>query len=163
MHAQLRNAAVNSPDACRCREHRAYCASAPAVVADLENLQLGVLLARANVGVDAALKNGGANGISSHVRVRICRDSRSNVQARGVILEVCIEEVGVDGVNDIAGNQEGVCIGARQSALDLGFGELLYDALNNNGKEIATRALAKKRANFLVIEEGDDADLGGAR
>ena len=69
VHAQLRDTAVDRPDARCCTKHRSYSTSAAAVVADLEDLQFRILFARANIGIDAALKNGSADGVGSHVRI----------------------------------------------------------------------------------------------
>ena len=161
MHAQLWDTAVDGAHARRGGEHGPHGAAAAAVVADLEHLQLGVLRAGAHVGVDAALEDGGADGVGGHVGVGVGRHGGSDVEAWGVVFEVGVEEVGVDGVDDVAGDEEGVGVGAGEGGLNLGFGKGLDDALHDDGEEVASGALAEERADFLVIEEGDGADLRG--
>ena len=160
MHAELGDAAVDGADARRGGEHGPHGAAAAAVVADLEHLQFGVLRAGAHVGVDAALEDGGADGVGGHVGVGVGRHGGADVEARGVVFEVGVEEVGVDGVDDVAGDEEGVGVGAGEGGLNLGFGKGLDDALHDDGKEVASGALAEERADFFVVEEGDGADLG---
>jgi hypothetical protein len=38
---------------------------------------------------------------------------------------------------------------------------LLDDAFHDAGQEVAACALAEQRADFLIVEEGDDAEAGG--
>lgn len=104
VHTELRDTAVDGPDTCRSAQHRTDCSSTAAVVADLEDLQLGILLACANVDINTALEDGGTDSISRHVCIRVSRDGWANVQARRVVLEVGVQEVGIDGVNDVAGD-----------------------------------------------------------
>lgn len=143
MHTELWNTTVDGSDTCCSTQHWADRSSTAAVVANLEDLQLRVLLACTNVGVNTTLEDGGADGISRHVCVGVGRNGRSNVQPWGVVLKVGVQKVGVDGVNDVARDQEGVCVGARKRVLDLGFGELLHDTLKDNRQEIATGALTQ--------------------
>ena len=91
--------------------------------------------------------------------VAVGADGGSDIEARGVVFQVCVEEIGVDGVDDVAGDEEGVGICAAEGAL-LAV-ELLDDALHDAGQEVAACALAEERADFFVVEEGDHADLRG--
>jgi hypothetical protein len=82
---------------------------------------------------------------------------------RGV-LEVRAEEVGVDGVDDVAGDKEGIRVRPAERALDFAsVSEFLDDALHDAGEEVAMGALTKQGADFFVVEEGDHPDLGGRR
>lgn len=128
MHAQLRDPAVDGADPRRRAEHGPHRAAATAVVADLEDLQLGVLLAGADVGVEAALEDGRADRVGGHVCVGVGGNGRADVQARGVVLEVGVEEVGVDGVDDVRGDEEGVGVGAAEQGGDGLGGEGVDDA-----------------------------------
>jgi hypothetical protein len=144
VHAELRNAAVNGADARGGAEHGAYGTAAAAVVADLEHLELGVLHANANVAVDAALQNGGRHGIRRHVGVGVGRDGRTDVQAGAVVLQVCVEEVGVDSMDHVAADQERVGVCPAQRTLCLVVGKLLDDTLHDAGQEVAPRALSEQ-------------------
>jgi len=112
MHTQLGDPAVNCPDACRGAQHRAHSTAAPAVVSNLENLKLGILLTGSYIDIDAPLKDSGRDGIGGHVSVGIGRDSRTDVEARRMVLKISIEEVRIYGVDDIAGDQKRIGVGA---------------------------------------------------
>jgi hypothetical protein len=71
VHAELRDTTVNRPDTRRRTQHRPDSATAAAIVANLEDLELGVDFADANVAVDAALEDGGAHCVSRHVSVTV--------------------------------------------------------------------------------------------
>lgn len=127
----------------------------------MEDLQLGVLFTHANIGVNTTLKDGSADSVGSHMGVGVRRNGRADIEPWRMVFEVGVEEVGVHGVDDIARDQEGVCIRAGKCVLDLGFREFLHDALNDAREEVATRTLAQQGADLFIVEEGDDTDLRG--
>ena len=159
VHAQLRDTAVNRPDTRCSTQHRSYSATATAIVADLEYLQLGILFAGADIRVDAALEDSGADSVGGHVSVAIRGDGWTYVKAWGVVLQVYVEEVGVYGVNDVAGDEEGVCVCAGDCVFDPGVCEFLHNALNYAGEEVAAGSLSEKGAHFLVVKQSNDANL----
>lgn len=93
------------------------------------------------------------------MRVGVCGNRRTNVETRGMVLEVGVEEVGVDGVDDIAGDEEGVCVRAGDKGADRLFGEGVDDAFDDGGEEVAAGALAEERTDFFIVEKGDELDL----
>jgi hypothetical protein len=161
MHTQLRNPTVNRPNACCSTQHGSHGTTTTAIVADLEDLQLGVDLAGTDVSVDTALEDGSGDGVGSHMGVRVCGDGGANVEAGRVVLEVGVEEIWVDGVDDVGGDKERVCVGAGDEGADGGGGEGVDDALNNGGEEVAVGTLAEERTDLFVVEEGDELDLRG--
>jgi hypothetical protein len=164
MHTQLRDSAINRPYTSRRTQHGSNCASTPAVIANLKDLKFRVGLAHTGVAVYTALQDGSGDSISCHMRIRVRRDCRTDVEARRVVFEVRVEEVGVHGVNYIARDEEGVCIRSAQSAARLSVDRKLFDdALHDAGEEVAVGTLSEQRADFFVIEKGDHADLGGGR
>jgi hypothetical protein len=77
-----------------------------------------------------------------------------------VVLEICVQEVGVDGMDHVAGDEERVRVGPAEGTLDFaGVGKFLDDALHDAGEEITTRTLAEERADFFVVKERDHANL----
>lgn len=69
MHAQLRDPAVNCPNT-RCRaQHGSHGTSTPAIIPNLEDLQLRIRHANADIAVDAALQDSGRHGVGRHVGV----------------------------------------------------------------------------------------------
>ena len=159
VHAQLRDTAVNRPDTRCSTQHGPHGATATAIVADLEDLQLGILFAGADIRVDAALEDSGADSVGGHVSVAIRGHGGADVKAWGVVLEVYVEEVGVYGVNDVAGDEEGVCVCAGDCVFDPGVCEFLHNALNYAGEEVAAGSLSEKGAHFLVVKQSNDANL----
>lgn len=81
-----------------------------------------------------------------------------------MVLEVRVEEVGVHGVNDVAGDEEGVCVCSAEGGVRFAVGgEFFSYALHDAGEEVAVGALAEERTYFFVVEDGHHADLRGAR
>lgn len=74
--------------------------------------------------------------------VGVCRDGWPNVEAWGVILEVGVKEVGIDSVDDVAANEERICVCSGESALDFVGGKFFYDALHDNRQEVSAGTLA---------------------
>jgi hypothetical protein len=95
VHAQLRDTAVDGSDTRSGAQHGTNSAARSRVVPDLEDLQFGANLVR------AALHDSRRDRVGGHVAVGVGRDDDTDVQAWRVILEVCVEEVGVDGVDDV--------------------------------------------------------------
>jgi hypothetical protein len=164
MHTQLRNSAINRPYASRRTQHGPNCASTPAVIANLKDLEFRVGLAHTDVAVYTTLQDSSGDSISRHMRIRVRRNCGTDVEARRVVFEVRVEEVGVHSVNHIARDEEGVCIRSAQSTARLSVDrELFDDALHDAGEEVAVGTLSEQRADFFVIEKGDHADLGRGR
>jgi hypothetical protein len=161
MHAQLRNPTVDRTNTRSSTEHGSDRASTPRIITDLEDLEFGVLLADANVLFHTTMEEGSGDGVGSHVSVRVSRYSWADVETWRVVFEVGVEEVGIDGVDDVAADEERVGIGARHNAAGILVGELVYDALDDCGKEVASGSLAEERADFLVVEQSYHLDLGG--
>ena len=82
MHAQLRYAAVNGPDA-RCgAQHGSHRATTPAIISDLEYLQLWIHCAGTDITVYTALQDSCRDSVGSHMRIRVCRNRRTHVESR---------------------------------------------------------------------------------
>ena len=147
MHAQLRDTAVDGSDTRSGAQHRTNSAARSRVVPDLEDLQFGADF------VCAALHDGRRDRVCGHVAVGVGRDDDANVEAWRVVFEVGVEEVGVDGVDDVRGDEEGVGVGLAD---DAGAGDVVVErgdgALDDRGQEVASGALAEERADFFVVE-----------
>lgn len=66
-------------------------------------------------------------------------------------------------MDDVAGDEEGVCVGSAESRAGFAArGEFFGYALHDDGEEIAAGALAEEGADFFVVEQSNQADLGGA-
>ena len=102
MHTQLRQASINSAHAHRTRQHRAHRPARPQIIPDLEDLQLRATL------VGDALQESRADAIGRGVAVGIGLNGHAGVEARRMVLEVGVEEVGVDGVGDVGADEEAV-------------------------------------------------------
>ena len=67
-------------------------------------------------------------------------------------------------MNDVTGDEEGVCVGSAEGAACFAVCcEFLGYPFHDAGEEVAVGALAEEGPDFFVIEEGDHADLRGAR
>lgn len=161
MHAQLGNTNIRRLDTHGTAEHGTNSTTGPAVVADHMPL------------VDAAGKLGDAvedshgDTVGGHVRGSIDAESHTDVEARRVIGQVGLREVGVGGVGDVRGDEEGVGVRlahearAKTGATDegvlvesVGVGNKSLDsALDGNGEEVTAGTLAEERADLLVVEE----------
>jgi len=94
--------------------------------------------------------------------VRITCDAQPDVQPRGMVLEIRAKEVGIHGMRDVGGDEEGVGVGAGDEGGDALVGEGVDDAFDDCGEEVGAGALAEEGADFFVVEETDDFDLGAA-
>lgn len=93
--------------------------------------------------------------------VRISLDGNTDVEARGVVLEVGGHVIRVYRVRDVGGNEEAVGVGLGEGVgvvLEGGEGgrEAFDDAGDGAGEEVAVGALAQEGADFFVVEEGDN-------
>lgn len=86
-----------------------------------------------------------------------------------MVREVGGEEVGVDCVGHVGGDEEGVCVGLGGEVRAWacggfggcgggGGGETLDDALDGGGEEVAAGALAEEGTDFFVVEYPDEFD-----
>ncbi|KAI9149375.1 Protein SYG1 [Paramyrothecium foliicola] len=129
-------------------------AAAAGVVADLERLRL-----EAGQLADAA-QDAGGHGVGGHVAVAVAADDDADVELGDVALEVVAEEVGVAGVGDVGGEEEGLGVGLANDAGAEGVGvQSLDGALDDGGQEVTPGALAQERANLLVVEESGELDV----
>ena len=77
-----------------------------------------------------------------------------------MILQVCIQEVGVHSMGYIGADKEavGVHLGDGVGSATL-LGERFTYSLQRTGKEVRVCALAEQRANFFVVKASDYFDI----
>ena len=169
VHAQLRNTNIRRLDTHSTAEHRADGAAGSAVVAN------HVPLVDAAGELGDAVEDGHRDAVGSHVRRSINAESHTDVQTRRVTGQVGLGEVGVGGVGDVRGDEEGVGVRlahdtwAKTGAADEGVlvegvgvgNESLNGALNGDGEEVTAGTLAEERANLLIVEERYKLDNTG--
>ncbi len=107
MHTQLRQPGINRPHARRSRQHRPHRPPTATIIANLKDLQRGATPVR-----DAPQQRR-RHGVGRHVSVGVGRDGDADVQPGRVVFEVLAEEVRVDGVGDVGGDEEAVGVGLR--------------------------------------------------
>jgi hypothetical protein len=151
VHAQLWNTRVDGSQADAGAGHGSDGAARARVVADLEDLEGGAAL------VCNTVEYRRADAISCHVAVRVGGDGDTNIESRSVVLEVDIEEVGVDGVDDVGGDQETVGDGLGEQIRAVGVlrSKCFCDALDHTGHVVGAGTLAEERTDFLVIKHAD--------
>lgn len=175
MHTQLRYAGIHGPHTELAARHGPDRAPTADIVPDLKDLQ------HAAASVRDPLQQRGADGVGGHVAVGVGGDGDTDVEARRVVLEVRAEKVGVHGVDDVGGDEEGV----RQRLVDEVRAELwaglgpaaaafrrlnplvmqhpLTNAIDDAAHEVALGALAEEAADLFVIEAANHFHDAGGR
>ena len=91
--------------------------------------------------------------------IRIGGDGNANVETRRVVFKVYVQEVGVDGMRYVGGEEEGVCVRSRHETWCCRICEGIYNSFNCAREEVSSCSLPKQRPDFFVIEEPDEFDL----